>query len=1319
MRRSLKYIFFVLFLWCTTYTSAWAYLEKDMRRLTIADGLPDNFIQRIHRTGDGMIWFGTRGGLARYDGSVIRRFVLPTSNQKITNLMSEPNSPLLWIWTGGTLCCLNTHTEQFIPVLGAETIYRYSAIGLKMMSDSIVWVASREGIALRAKILNLPVGKGKLVVVDRVEQIGLAPNERCRTVQTDKKRNIFWLSTSRDRLYSISDSSTECQSIRIKKTVHHPQAYIHRIDVIGSSLWLNTNGAGTIRYFPSNGSYVQIGVDQNGQQTLSNTTVFEVDPIDSTSFLLSTWNGYNRITFAQANPLTAEAPIETINYSNSYSDVHRRMESRMLTAHIDKDQIVWLGTAGGGVYISNLTEQFFNQWHQNASNAVESMAFDSMGRMWIATYHRGVLRSADKIGSNLPDRFTQALSSTRYTPSASAFGLSVDRNGRIWASGPRGRIVCFSPSADVESEYAIGERYYVFRLCFSPDSTVWIGTDQGLFRADRATLTQPKKIEAIGTRKVVDLALDTEGYLWCATSEGVVRYDPMDRHGPVCYGPQLYALALAINPNGCVYAGTDNGLLEIDPRTQRAVQYTTRHGLSNAYIPVVVQTSQGEVWLGNDSGISRFSRTEKTFQNYYFQGNNRSGGRSSNGTLFWGNNKSIAYFDPNERGEYYRRVAQTPVLITNLMIDKRLIVPLDTLNGRVLLDRPIQYTNRLVLGPEHNHFSLAVSNLMFNPAHEQYEYRMLPLIEHWTTTPQSTVSFSSVPAGTYTFEVRSATSFSTIERPVTRLEIEVEPFWFQSLWFKLLCAGGVALTLVFLVLRIRFRYRHKLYIEQLRAQIESSRAELEKERQIHDERLRFFNYTSHELRTPLTLVLSPAKELVADTSLPPAVRKKLHIIESNASQMLDEVTRTMQRYKIDSGTLAVTIRPTDLNSLLVQVVDSLSPLTVPCRATVEIVCHCPELFVCVELDEQKVSSALTNLIGNSIKYRQLDVDLHIEVGLELRNDLVVVSVRDNGQGIDPTLLPTVFEPYATGEHNRPMSATQSGLGLSLVRSVAERHGGSVGVESQVGIGSVFELRLPYRPTNAQTDRHTSPEANRETILVVDDNQELRNYIGSLFEGECRVLSASDATQALQTVDRSTIDIVLCDVVMPGIDGVEFCRQLTSANATAHIPVVLMSGISAEEKALDAVAVGAVDYIVKPFDPRVLKAKVHSILRMRRLLRRMYVRSVEDQGSNEHLVQRLVNTVEIHMADPTFGVDTLAQKLGVSPSTLRRVVRAATSMSVVDVVRDVRLTRAASLLVERTSRVAEVAEAVGYNDLSTFRTQFTRKFGISPSKFHSQ
>lgn len=1326
--------------------SGYAFFEKDIRVLTMQNGLADNTVSCIHKDRDGFMWFGTDNGLSRYDGKNIKNFGSDSIYMKVSHI-SETENGLLWLIADGELFCFDRRMEHFIPVKVSE---KYTGVqDILMQNDTSFWSVSVDDLSL--VLIDYKKNKdGNITEVNlRVEMefTGLAGNDTNYMAFCQSPEGMIYIGTDWGNVITFDPVT-----FRVVSKGDLPRVgkmHVHRLLYSDGYVWIATWANGTIRYNPESGAYEQYTYNPEDKlRTLSHWDVYQMVPISNGRYLAATWNGYTIL----APDKEDSTRFTTEVYNNTASQLHRNLETRMISAYYDPEGIIWVGTQGGGVYASDLRKQFYQRFNQETHNEICEMVTDKKQRIWLASFHKGILRSKEPFDPQSRLSFEPVSSGTGST----VLCVAADKNGDLWFGNNSSELIRYHSDTEVLSVLPIrvaddpGWTGSVWVLLFDSQDRLWLGTSNGLLLFNPATRLFTHYPVRSGTiRAMVEIPGKC---LWLGTSFGlkkfcfpdeVIRSD-FEKQANI---PAREIRSLFASSDGKLYIGFTGGFGIMDLSSDTIEDfYTTHDGLSSNFIGCISEDAKGHLWLGSNSSISRYSKHQKLFYNYYISGNNRSV-MFYEGFLFWGNNKNITYFLPDEAMNDHP--VSDKVVITQLEVDNKPVNIGQKVNDQVILEKGIPYTQEFTLTAANNNFSLMFSNLTYSDELQKYSYRLTPAQSDWLIAADGErVSYANLPPGEYLFEVSGIMPDGS-NGNITSMVIHILPFWYETTWFRLLVVILIVLIVYYLLRRVRkeqfrlkqeVRLKHELFVANL---------EREKEKQINRERGNFFTNVSHELRTPLTLILSPLQDLLQTERLSQTLHDKLSLVYNNATSLSTLVNQLLYVQKIEAGMVQLCLAKVEIVALVKHVMSSFRGMA-EIKST-EYVLNSGIQSLDLWIDAPKIESALKNLLSNALKYTPKGGEIKVSIE-EKEVDgkmFCLISVADNGPGIAENLQEHIFESFITGE-NDPSFSTKVGIGLRIVKNTMDLHHGKVLLNSLPGEGSEFILYLPLGREHFRDDVYQLTEDSREKrkeetfiapqhqeeevrpesgkkLLVIEDNDEIRHYIHTLFEKKYRVLEAQDGEEGVKVAREEIPDLIISDIMMPVKDGFTCCQEIRQELQTAHIPIIMLTAKAEEEDLLKSTRIGVDDYIMKPFNPEVLKAKVENLIRMREQLKRIYTKtlmlkhteeSLEEEEQTDPFMQQVISIVEANLTNPDFSAKSLSGLLNLSQPTLYRKMKQQSNLSIIEVIRSIRISKAASLIMQKKYSVQEVAEMVGYNDINTFRKHFTNQFGVSPSRYNA-
>lgn len=952
------------------------------------------------------------------------------------------------------------------------------------------------------------------------------------------------------------------------------------------------------------------------------------------------------------------------------------------------DGIVWIGTKGNGLLVLcptarqqagqplRYTLHQYTSDEENiyslSSNEVYSLYEDHNGRIWVATFQNGVnimQRGVD----GLPSRFF----STRNQ--LTAYPL----------------IPCY------RARYVTGDN----------QGNIWIGTTGGLL-VTTEDFIQPSQL----VFRRYHRQKDNPQSLSCDDVHGIYR--TRDGRRFVCtFGGGLSELHL--QPDGTA-------------TFERVNQHEGRQ--SGNVLLSMQEDRNGHLWCAAEDGLSCLDLQTGSFTNYRsrlfpirFSINEGQALALQNGELLYNTTRGLLHFYPDS-------------------IRSSDFVP------------PIRFErDSILLQPEQHTFVAQFAALDYVlPEAIHYAYRLRGFEEEWHFVgAQHSATYTNLPPGQYLLEVRSTDSGGFWSDNTQSLPVEVMPTFGETALADVLRVLAVLLILaaIIVIALVIYRLKHKMQVEE----------------QLTNLKLKFFTNISHELRTPLTLIVGPLEHLLKRDNLSADQREQLGIVSNNASKMLRLVNQILDFQKIQHGKMQLMVEQVDLVTLVGKQVSDFSLLAKTMQIGLHYEHRAEHLYAWV--DAEKVGQIVSNLLSNAFKYSQ--VGRPINVTVDQSADSVILSVQDYGVGLTSDKLKRLFERFGSHERRTPSGQESSGIGLSLTKELVELHHGTITVNSQEGVGTCFKVSLPLgrehfgpgtefilndsdSPSTPQTEASimappqpasdqpaSDPEPTRATLLVVEDNDELRRFIVQAFSADYQVLEARDGREGLTVVQQQMPDLVISDVMMPELDGFGLAEAVRQQPELSHIPIILLTALADTDNKLHGLRTGIDDYITKPFSASYLQARVENILSKRRLLQQYYQQrfasviapSVEPKQqkpmavdhelsappvqltpADSMFVERMTRCFQSHLADADFSVVDMAAEAHMSRSAFCKKFKDLLGQPPADMLRDLRMQRAAELIQTGTMGVAQVCYEVGYTDPHYFGKCFKAYYGLTATEW---
>lgn len=1091
-------------------------------------------------------------------------------------------------------------------------------------------------------------------------------------------------------------------------------------------------------------------------QKLENNSLGNVTTLETDSFRMK----IESLNFIQENKQTGKR----LTYKTDPTSEWSLSDEFVLTIYLDDRDVLWIGTDKGGVnYVQLNTPVFdFVQFATAEStnfreSIIRSIMKDSQGNVWLGARNDGLVK-IDARGRRTHFRHTNApgaINDNRIRR------LLEDSKGTIWV-GVKGGLCRYLPATGSFKTYTFDpdktrREDWVFSLYEDSKGNLWAGTWFGPALYDREndrfdTYFFDDKKTMIRIRDIVE---DNDKNIWIATEDnGLYKVSlPVNVRGKeLSYeritneidgansllDNKLYCML--VDGAGKIWIGTENGLEILDPRTMKFVHFENNPMLQERLILGLV-ADDSCVWVSHEQGVTQINyRTlhSRDFRkNYDFLGVEMADGayfKDHNGIIYFGGNKGYFTINP-------RRTPKTPeiakILLTNLAVSNKTIAVNQRFNGRVILEKPLYLSKSIVLNWDERNIQIEFSAMYFSdPGSIRYAYRLKGLNDEWVYQDAKVrkAYFQNLNPGNYTFEVKAANSNGQWTK-ASILQIEVTPPWWASWW-----AWLIYLLFSLAVVVLTFRYfldKHKYQQE-----IKSEKEKAEKFKEVDELKSRLVTNISHEFRTPLTLIIDPVERLKELFRHNESATTYLKVISRNSHKLLELVNQFLELKKLESGNLTLTTEYRDFIPFLKSLTEYFEVQAKLLH--LKFVVSTSEQTLTMLFDPDKMDKVILNLLTNAFKHTPAGGEIVLE--LTVKEGKVQLCLSDTGEGIPEDQLDSVFEPFYQvnkGEKN------SSGIGLTFAKELVELHKGTISVESTEGVGTKFTVTLPlllpenpaqqvvntpYRPefmpdAGSRSDL-IQPESylfdkSKPIILIAEDNRDVRDYIVAALKEKYNVIEAATGFEGYERAVEAIPDLIISDLMMPEMDGMEFCRKVKTDERTSHIPFLLLSAQHSEEVIVTSYETGADAYITKPFSSSLLLIRVENMIETRKKLRQLFTvntgfdtKIISVNGIDKQFMDKLTRLILERLSDPDFDVEVLSEKMNLSRTQLYRKVKGMTDKSVKEFITTIKMNKAAELILSGEYTISQVADRVGEIELSNFSRIFTRQFGVSPGKYRS-
>lgn len=1288
---------------------------------TTADGLSSNCVRAIVQDEEGFVWFGSDGGLVRFDGTSSKVFT-PTDgsgNDYLYVLSICRYGRGLLVGTDRGVYTYNPVTETFVPM---ELTYSPGVTGtitgnihdIEIDRKGNVWVsAERKGIF---RINSSGTVTDNFVFEEADNFLGdiyVDPSDIVWALSNIAGAGVYRFDASKQefRAFAISDAENLLSRGALAITVDSHGDY-----------WLGTWENGLVRFNPRTGEAQRLTKPDDTWNVWHIHSVTEYGP---TTLLVGSDSGLTLV-----NTITGECKV----YKSDELD-HQSLSDRFVyPVTIDADGGLWVGTFYRGVnYVSARSERFRRWRHSRfgnsiSGNIVSCLCEDPKGYIWAGTADGGLCRYDPEKDSY------QAYPLTSSNEPENVNALCPD-DKRLWVgtySRGAGWLDPFTGRWTPVSMEGAGMNYSCYAIYKDSRGRIWMGATETL------TLYNPEKnlFEPVIRLNawINGMVEDNDEKLWISTpGAGVCKYDlrtgdikvylASDKPGSL---PVNHINSISRDEKGNISVATTHGVFLFNKRAGGFQQLCenmprlTAQSTARIGDDMWVATTSGLLNVRPDGNSRLYGENDGLSDNQFMSGASLV---ASDGKIYFGTVNGLSRVDP--------------LLLGGSAAPTLKFTGLDIVNNPISVGDPhlpasLNNIDELVLTHADHTFSIYFSALSYtNPGGNTYRYRLEGFDKTWHETgKENRATYSNLSPGTYTLHVKGANSDGVWNDEGIRLKIVVRPAWYMSTLMKLLYVM-IGLALLLFVVKLVLKRIERNHI------VELDRISSNKEKEMFRSKLNFFTIVAHEIRTPVSLIIGPLEKILESSEkFTTPVKEDLKIIDRNARRLLSLVNQLLDFKKVEDNALPMGFRHERVVPLVEGVADRFRPSLEHKGVTLKVDCPNPDLIA--DIDPEAITKLVSNLINNARKFTKDRIEVVCKAMPD--GEHFMISVTDNGIGIEKENRDKIFKPFFQVLDNINESKGGTGLGLSIVKSVADAHGGTIELDSTPGKGSCFMAILPLRqssviPSDNGTENLEEAAAkpmtavdssvdDRPVLLIVDDNEEMVSFISSHFDQNYKVVTAANGREALDRMGRNQVSMIICDWMMPVMDGVEFLKAIRENENYSHIPFVMLTAKTDNTSKIETMRHGADAYVEKPFSISYLEARIDNLLEMRKRLREKYSHSplepittlAPTQVDNE-LLTRLQELIEEHLANPELNVDFLAEQLGISRSGLYAKIKSLADVTPHELIQITRLKKAAEYLAQGKYRVQEVSYMVGINNTSYFSRLFQKQFGVRPTEFH--
>ncbi|WP_455585558.1 hybrid sensor histidine kinase/response regulator transcription factor [Bacteroides sp.] len=1371
LRKTLKRILMCLLGFLFSYALAGNGLPVyKFKRLTTLNGLPSNDIQKIYQGKDGYIWMASKNGLYQYDGYTFKVF---KSNLYHPNLLSNNNILCLeedyehriWIGTHKGLNMLDRKTGQIRQINRKEFINNSISTILATKSGQLLF-GTDQGL------YQYIYETDSCILYGRNNTDGILPETSIKSILEDSYGHI-WIGTWNHGLFRYDPEKNKYYSYPRMNEINSAHVLF---EDSRKRIWVGTWGGGLQllenAYDVENVKWKTFLNRKDNPNSILHNIIYDIcEDINSKKIWIGTTNGLSILTDEEQGIFTNYFPGKS---EETISD------NEVNSLICDSQGMIWLGLLRGGINMVSTRKAFFKSHtldfikEEMKTNSVTNLFIDEEDNvMWLGIGNAGLVQYDRNTHKYKWASELEGFSSLTRLPSIMAF-TKLSSNGQIWIGTYNTGIYVYDKKKKGKDRIKIyetsntpwltGDRVY----CIYEDDEYnkWMGTNYGMsMLAPDGHYLRLDSLECEGRRfrsaVIIDIKSGPDKELWVASNNNGVyrisgRGDKLSDYALANYSVingklnSVNVSCIHIDAKGRIWAGGEGGGLSLYDKEQDSfVPVHLNWNLPGDAIFNILEDKQGNLWMGTNTGLIKlnvgddlqtisyrlYTTSDGLLDNFFTR---KGAAKAANGEFFFGSYQGLNSFYPEKLLE--DMPFMPPVVITDLKIHNCSWDEIDEKRRNNISKLAPEFTKRIRLNYKNNNFNIEFSILGYEtPMQHMYAYKLEGMDEQWQYTSSSRrfAYYNNLKPGTYQFKLKGTNANGVWSDHVANMEVVILPPPWETWWAYIIYAAIIVMIVVFVYRMMSNRL--KLQNELQFREIEKAKAE-----EVNHAKLQFFTNITHELLTPLTIISASVDELRMQM---PQHAAQYQVMTSNINRLIRLLQQILEFRKAETGNLKLKVSRADLSAFVSNSVESFRPLIKKKQMNFSVSCL-PEPFP-AWFDPDKVDKILYNLLSNAAKYNKAGGKISIELKEDKVEKCAILIIADDGEGMSKEAQKDLFRRFYEGDY-RKFKTIGTGIGLSLTKDLVTLHGGEITVESEEGTGTRFKVKLPiYRGAfkeeeiddttviagqeevqapvefcDDELDAMPEDMGNKYRLLLIEDNEDLLQLMVKLLGVEYAVFTATNGQEGLDVVREEDIDLVVSDIMMPVMDGIEFCKEVKNNFETCHIPILLLTAKNSEADRANAYESGADSFLNKPFNLTVLHARINNLLKARERMNRDFKKQLVFEAKelnytsiDEEFLQKAIDCVHSHLDDPEYDQAQFVEDMGTSRSTLFRKMKSLTGLSYVSFIRNVRLKAACQIMEEKKNvRISELAYAVGFNDPRYFSTCFKKEFGMQPREY---
>lgn len=1349
--------------------------------LSVQDGLSDSDVNCIIQDRKGFLWIGTESGLNRYDGYEFKVF---KNNQNDPGSLPynsiwslyEDRAGYIWIGTkNGDLIKFSPFVEKFTPIEFTDSENSGNSI-TSIMEDAKgnIWFGTYSKGLFRYQVTSGQITNWQY---EEDKPIGLS-NNYITSLLLDKNGGI-WISTYNGLNYLNPDKNKITVFKNIKNNVNSiPGNLVWKIlqsKYDNNLLFICTSdGLCTYNLISKKFEQINFNIEFPSQFSKSIASIVEDRSDGRKALWIATYGGIYHLDLNTH---------KSKQYVADKKNISGLLNNQIDQIIIDKSGVLWLATDNGLNYLPATTKKINYIFSEYLTQPlVQDLLNADIKTVLSIDSSTTILGSNDGMFSVIIKNNEISVTKIDKLSNLNIWSLEKGEGNSIWIGTYGKGLYNYNFKTQTLVKYPIvsptfqtSAFEYIKALRLSKDGTLWIGFWGGGLAAlniysgkYNIWINNKEDQNSLSFNDVWYIHLDKFGRVWIATNGGglnlflpknngeFLRWTSTASEKSDLLNNSVQCLAEGesdIADETILYIGTDVGLnkMTIKNRSDDIYNFdvsfnilSNQLNISDASIRSIV-VSLNELWLSTNKGIYKYNIDSKELLDFRISEgygseifNSGAGTRMINNNIVFGSVKGPAFFNPGKikQSDYEPNIVLTDLLIFNKSI---------SIKDNTILDSIISYSNQIRLASNENAISFKFSSLDFNSRENiKYAYKMEGFDKDWIYSSTSNIAvYTNLNPGSYVFKIRGTNSDGRWGVNEAEIGVIIKYPWWRTGWAYAIFVIAI-LSILFLIRRFEINRT------KLRNELRNLEFETKKQKEIETLKSRFFANISHEFRTPLMLIKGPLEQLLLKKG---SADEHIRLAYNNTEKLKLLIDQLLDISKLESNLIPLNASEEDLSTLLKGFVISFKSITE--QKEISLTIDCPEEKCIALVDRDKFEKIINNLLSNAYKFtsKKGSISVSLKKRISVEKVFYDIIVKDSGIGIDKDKLDKIFDRFFQVDDSSIRSYGGSGIGLSLVKELADLHHWSISVKSSIGVGTEFLLSIPGieadKLKDISDDQKTFNSSNnfidslqeikvddsgttevysdkKEIVLLVEDSQEVRQYLKGILYEDYNILEAENGKRGIEIASEKSPDLIISDVMMPIMDGFEFCQKIKTDIQTSHIPVILLTAKASSESKIEGLETGADDYLTKPFHSRELLVRVKNLLDIRKKLKEKFSKDIDVKPANlvvnkldEEFLSKAFQVTEKNIDKPEFDTEQFAKEMFLSRSQLHRKLLAITGHTPGEFVRTFRLKKAASLILEKRLSVTQIAFEVGFNSPSHFSKAFRQQFNCLPTEFTSQ